>query len=773
MSLASLEHTVQARQQIGQQTVLNAYEIRTEPLQWLVNVYRVEALTPHGSAETPGGFKTLLYDYGRRARLRTPGPFWILDAHHLATPADCVLPATEDFRGHRITPLPPRTIDGHDPAHEALVREILKSATRDALKRGGAPLNDLIQDGTRFIERPGPSTRRGELHYCRRYEVRPRPIRLLDGTRRWTLQMVVDTVSLDVHPIGDYYRRGTVNELAEMIGAKRRNRSTRAGEPTAIRALYLPEGSAGQFGPLVDPERIMEDAEYKRDDQPARGERLHPCRLFRRGEQEVISLPGESLHLILDTQITGEGHDDTILHVSDRLAEYRSLHNMLHGAEAYGVQLDLAPTLATVMSELVRPPALKLRGRVLEAPREVTFNTLQDRARARANHVRTHGYLYRPSDINPLVAVPVPYGQARGEQLVRDLQEITNRQGLEVRIAGPVLYNTVEDLKRQLGHHDALIAVLPEGRASAQHTNDMHEQIKKALSVTSQCIQFDNTRRLRQDTPKQSRNAGFNYEAVLLNLLVKHGWIPFLPAEAARYNVRFGIDVGGVLNDRVMVCLGYGFEEATPIFHAEEIEVGREQAEPIQDGPLYAGMIELLAQVRRVIAAKRITPNFNRVLFFRDGDSNGEAGVWQERDAFDRLHAEFLRQGWVDDRASWVLVEVSKRAAGWRHLRQEEGRTMNPLVGTVSFPFDDPNQALVSTTGSPTLSQGTAQPLLVTMTAIAGTFDPQTVVRDLVWEADLGFTKLDQGYALPFTLHVADSGALQLSRTYDITGLTV
>lgn len=773
MSLTTLEQTVQARHQVGVQTVLNAYEVRNEPLRWLVNVYRVEALTPQAPEMLPQDFRTLLYDYGRRARLRTPGPFWIMDSQHLAAPADCVLPATEDFRGHRITPLQSRTIDAHDPAHDALVREILKSATRDALKRSSVTLGELIQDGNRFVERPGQNTRQGEVHYCRRYEVRPRPIRLLNGARRWALQLVVDTVSLDVTSIGEYYQRGEVDELAEIIYAKRRNRRTRAGEPTAIRALYLPEGSPGQFGPLADPERILQDAEHARADQPRRGEPPHPCQLFRRGEQEVIPLPGESLHLVLDTQVTGEGHDDTILHVPDRLAVYRELHEALNRAEAYGVQLDLAPTLATVASELITPPALKLKGRVLEAPREMTFRTLQDRVRARANHVRTNGYLYCPSDINPLVAVPTRYGKARGEQLVHDFQDIANRQGLEVRIAGPVLYDTVDDLRNQLGHHDALIAVLPEGRKAAQHANDMHEQIKKGLSVTSQCIQFDNTRRLTQDTPKQSRNAGFNYEAVLLNLLVKHGWIPFLPADAAHYNVRFGIDVGGVLNDRVMVCLGYGFEDATPLFHAEEIKVGRGQAEPIQDGPLYTGMVQLLSQVRQVIAAKRLTPNFDRVLFLRDGDSNGEAGVWQERDAFERLHAEFLKQGWIDDQASWVLVEVSKRAAGWRQLRQEEGRIMNPLVGTVSFPFDDPHQALVSTTGSPTLSQGTAQPLLITMTAIAGTFDPRIVARDLVWEADLGFTKLDHGYALPFTLHVADSGALQLSRTYDITGLTI
>jgi len=45
-------------------------------------------------------------------------------------------------------------------------------------------------------------------------------------------------------------------------------------------------------------------------------------------------------------------------------------------------------------------------------------------------------------------------------------------------------------------------------------------------------------------------------------------------------------------------------------------------------------------------------------------------------------------------------------------------------------------------------------------------------VQDLVWEADMCFTKPDIGMSLPWVLHVADSGALQLSRSYKITGVT-
>lgn len=760
------------RAQLSAPTVLNAYAVHA-PLVWQVNVYRVQPLSPRPAGET-ADLKHLLYSYGRRvARPRVKGPFWTLDAEHVAAPSSCVLPASEDYRGYRITPLPAQTVNASDAQHLQLVREMLKTATREAL-RATPEFTDLIQEGTRFTERPTERNRSGDLHHCRRYEVRPMTLRGDGDALRWALQLIVDTVSVDAHTIGEYYRAGRVQQAADFIEIKRRNRTTRQGDPVAVRVLYLPDaGGYGQFAPLCNPELVLSHAGLSPQEQQAHAQAPFTCTLYLDGQDQDMPLPADSLHLILDTQISGESHEETILGVPERLRFYRRLHDVLNGLPIYGQTLRLEGDLTPVAGFAVRPPALALRGRTLPAPVTVTPQALHARYRDRAAHVRSSGYLHSSADIDPLLAVPRSYGQVRGEQFRQQLQAILAAQDHTVKIAGPVLYGEVEDIAAQLGEHDALIAVLPEGSRRARHSNDTHEQIKRLVPVTSQCVQKDRTTQPERDNPKQARNAEFNAQAVISNLLVKHGWLPFLPAETAAYNVRFGIDVGGVQNDKVMVCVGYGLSEPLPIFRAEEIRVGREQAEPILDGPLYLGMMELLARMRAWVAATSRVPDFNRLLIFRDGDSNGEADVWQERDAFERLHREFLEQGWIDENASWVLVEISKGAAGWRQFQQDGTRTANPVTGTYSFPFGDPFHALVSTTGRPTLSQGTAQPLLVKMSAVAGTFDPHEVVQDLVWEADLGFTKLDQGYALPFTLHVADSGALQLARTYSIAGFTL
>jgi hypothetical protein len=113
-----------------------------------------------------------------------------------------------------------------------------------------------------------------------------------------------------------------------------------------------------------------------------------------------------------------------------------------------------------------------------------------------------------------------------------------------------------------------------------------------------------------------------------------------------------------------------------------------------------------------------------------------------------------------------------KAAEGWRVL-ELNGSIGNPTVGYCCFPFETQNEALVCTTGVPYLRQGTASPLKVRVTDISGHGSVDDAIRDVVWEADMCFTKPDMGQSMPWTLHIADTGALQLARSYRISGITV
>lgn len=83
----------------------------------------------------------------------------------------------------------------------------------------------------------------------------------------------------------------------------------------------------------------------------------------------------------------------------------------------------------------------------------------------------------------------------------------------------------------------------------------------------------------------------------------------------------------------------------------------------------------------------------------------------------------------------------------------------------------DNHVALASPTGQPYLSQGTAAPPKAHMVDLVGQADFAAALRDLVWQCDMGFMKPDMGFSLPWVLHVADTGTLQASRSYRITGI--
>ncbi len=150
---------------------------------------------------------------------------------------------------------------------------------------------------------------------------------------------------------------------------------------------------------------------------------------------------------------------------------------------------------------------------------------------------------------------------------------------------------------------------------------------------------------------------------------------------------------------------------------------------------------------------------------------HGDGDSWNEREALHRLHQHYLKRGIVTENSTWTAVEVMKGAEGWRVFRSGAEVT-NPLVGLCAFPFDDDRTAIVCTTGAPFLTQGTACPLLARIIDIHGHADRNRVVEDLIWQSDLCFTKPDMGMSLPWVLNVADNGALQLSRSYKITGIT-
>ena len=223
--------------------------------------------------------------------------------------------------------------------------------------------------------------------------------------------------------------------------------------------------------------------------------------------------------------------------------------------------------------------------------------------------------------INPLLVYPKRYGATCANKLKNDLNRLVTENGLDFRFEEQWWYRTVHDIKQKVdqSEYDTLFAVLPEGHREKHSDRDTHEEIKREIAIPSQCIHHDNT--LSQQTDNQFRKANRRkprniqnyYQQCVLNLLVKHHWVPFAPAEPSHYNVHLGIDVGGVHNNRVMVCAGYGFAQPSEglTFLLKEINIPTQKAEPIPDRYFYSDLLSLLDELyQELIAAGIEKPDF-------------------------------------------------------------------------------------------------------------------------------------------------------------------
>jgi hypothetical protein len=668
-------------------------------------------------------------------------------------------------------------------------RPIVEGILRDAIKlhfknNQSCDLGPLWQDYNAFCQYP---TESGEQYImCRRFECSAKALK----GGKWVIQVRITTATIDGKTFEDYYRLGEVHLLAQRLEAKRRDRVNRQNRPVAVRVLHQYKSGSTEVKALEleDFDRVFDHAKLSTREQRALAASELKCKQFNKAP---ISFPLSEIRLILDTKITQEEHSETIIEPDDRGVLMGQVWSFLSGVVAFGRRLELSAQpidAESFESYHVLLPAVQVRDSsgsvtILKGPADASEEAIKSRALARATHVRRNGFLVR-RPINPALGWPAELTRVRGERMRRDLEFLLSEQGVEAKL-GLIQFNHVQDLRRKLdeGGHDSLLAVLPEPSYSPQQADDTHEKLKRLIEVPSQCIHYDNTlpqewankpwREFRTAQPKLANRVRDRYELCLANLLVKHHWFPFVPAQPFHYNVHVGLDVGGVHDTSAVACIGYGFRRPLELllFRPEEIPIQVEQKEPIPTDCLYRGLLTLFETVEAELTACGLTPDFDTVLFYRDGLLLGGGDAWNERGALERLHAELRHRKWVSATTTWTALEIMKGGEGWRVLRNHGG-VINPLVGKCLFPFEDERMALVCTTGAPYLPQGTARPPKVHIVDISGEANRGRVLTDLVWECDMCFSKPDMGMSLPWVLNVADTGALQLSRSYKITGIT-
>ena len=766
---------------------LDGYEIlNVNKLEWPVRTYTVEPTDEiEPRHEERGKIVGAMWELRRQHREHCKGYGFIVDIDErtVAVPARWELPSKVTVNEYFVTEDHAFAAKASEPEHQPIVMGILREAIKKHFKdETSGSLGTLWQDYRSFCQMP-PEHIDGDFCFCRKFSVIPDFL-----NDHLVFHVMITTIMLDGRTMDVYYRGGNVRELAEMIEKKRTNRTTRKGEKVAVRVWHDKRTDFHEEARVMDltnPDIILDHSLLTPANQSALAEGAISCTPF---SKPVENIPLNLVRLILDAQITQEEHRETIIEPEERVKLMNNLRSFLHGMDAYGKQLWFAssPIDSSLFNvKLVLPPPVSVRGNggtviVIPPPDAFSERSLKERSRARSDHVRRYGFLHtRP--INPVLAWPQKNGKQGRRRMLSDINYLLQKRGIEYYFSG-LFYNDAEDLRRQVedGQYDALLAVLPEESTERETRYNMHEEIKRRVELPSQCIRIENTlprewidrrpREFREREPRLAKNIRKKYEVTLDNLLVKYGWLPFLPAVPFHYNVHVGLDVGGRNNDTAVAAIGCGFSSPDRgiAYRVQKIPIQVGKAEPIPTECLLTGLRELFEYMKTELQGD---VDFDSVLFIRDGAMLGQGDEWNERDAITSLHTEFLESGSVSTQSLWSVVEVHKRAQFWR-IYSNGLTAKNPLVGYSLINFGKPNEALVCTTGRPYLTQGTASPMKLCVSDISGKAVVDNVIRDVIWEADMGFTKPDMGRGLPWILHIADAGALQLSRSYRISGIT-
>lgn len=771
---------------------LNSYEIiNLGGLEWRVREYKFERIDGRTlTHEDRGEIKNILWELRAKYPERVAGTGFVVDItpDTVIVPDKWLFPVPLEYKDFRIKPGRENIlINASEPVYQKSAAGIIREGLKIFIKRQHSPVfGKFWQDFDSFCQAPKSSDKHEDVEICRKFDIVCKQLR---GSRL-VVEIIIGTTILDSRTFADYYRKAQISDLGDMIKAKQANKINRQGKPVEVRAVREKDGNL-EAVEIDDLATVFRTGKLPREKQIAGADNGITCHSFGH-DPEKVSL--DELKLILDSQITQEDHAETILSPIEREPVMREMRNFINGAEIFKKAIFLSETpfdLNTVPQISFLPPRLRLRGAeageelIMESPSRHSAEELKKRYLKRAQIIRQNGFLQQRS-INPLLAWPKKFvlDKVPAERLLEDLNRIWQEQNIKFKF-DLFIYEDVESLRKEVerGGYNALFAVLPESWKSPYHESDTHEQIKRKIPVPSQCIHFDKTlstkwinkpiKELETKDAVTARRIRQRYELCLGGLLVKHHWIPFAPAEEFNYNVHFGLDVGGTHNTDVVSCIGYGFKSPLKrlIFRPDKIPVKVGKAEPIPSNSLYVGLIEQIEKVYSFLKENGQEPDFEKVLFFRDGQLLGDGDRWNERDALIQLHDEMFKRGWITTNAVWTVAEVMKYAEGWRMFRNVEGAA-NALVGDCSFPFEDENQAILCTTGEPFRLQGTAAPLLIRISHLCGQASVEEPLRDLVWSADLGFTKPDMGLRLPWVLNVADTGALQQSKSYEITGIT-
>lgn len=337
-----------------------------------------------------------------------------------------------------------------------------------------------------------------------------------------------------------------------------------------------------------------------------------------------------------------------------------------------------------------------------------------------------------------------------GSEVFGEVKKIQKISRFEV-----IPYTDVVEISRSIrkAGSNFCLCVLPQDGSREYFT------FKRELSnIGVQCIQERNILPLYAESSEGDRfmmSLRRRYPSILFNvamsLLIKTQGIPWVLATPLNYDCYIGVDVG-----ENVACYSFVFGR-----QGRYISIAEGEAQP---GEKIAAEKMELPIVNKFIELRKLMSNYSpsSVVVHRDGE-------WRDEEENGLLNAlrSLIAQNVLDRNIQCAVINIKKKSHPFRLFEKINGKIVNPTMG--SYFLLGENSAVLTTTGVPTLGQGTAQPLVIELKNLWGEFDIKKAIEDVFFLSELNWGSPSTPSKLPITIQYTDAALSLISKGIEAT----
>lgn len=355
--------------------------------------------------------------------------------------------------------------------------------------------------------------------------------------------------------------------------------------------------------------------------------------------------------------------------------------------------------------------------RILSAPTSADAALYNDNYRHRLSMLKQAGCYRVPPNIARTIycAFPMRLGDKPAQQLASDLTRVINGwigKNIQIQLLPyDSVDNAIEQLKDTQASGMVIFVLNTQPRAYFQAAYQLagwrikritEEVLYEHYGYLTKGIWKPKKKDYDQYAGKSRWQGFINMNA--LDVIQQLDVIPFRINQAGPYEAQLIIDVGRDKRHFALSLLIARPSDKSPDFHliSHVFPKTDKQREGINPVALQEAMVELLRERPR-----RFDP-IGSLLVMRDGQV-----VDGEPEGFDEGIAELAKIGLISPDVCIDWVEIHKDTLKYIRMWNitDEGKIENPLIGTAILLNN--NMIVMATTGSPTLHQGTAEPVLI------------------------------------------------------------